>query len=196
MKKILLTSTVLFSLAACGGEPAAQAPATSDVQTQSSKPAQAAITVMETDWATYRNHANALLKAKRTGINIPDTAEPTDNGDGNRKLYEQLADGFILSVITNAEGKLNEVRIIWQPENNPQRAKQLSAASAALLAATNPDDRSLFDDTTSQMEQAIQSHNSQSGGADSGLQKFTRFDIDYKIAVTNQPSVLLTAKAK
>lgn len=193
MKKTLLTLSVLFALAACGDTPAEQAAAP---VAEASQPAQTNIAVMDTDWPTYMQHANTALKAANTGISIPNTAAPSDNGDGTQKLYQQLVDGLTLSVITNDAGKLNEVRIIWQPENNPKQTKQLSAAAAALLAATNPDDRSLFDDTTYQMEQAIQSHNSQSGGADSGLQKFTRFDIDYKIAATNQPSVLLTANAK
>ncbi len=198
MKKTLLALSLLFALTACGGENSAKAPApeASAAQPQASAPVQSAIATMDTDWATYRQQANNLLKDKRTGISIPDTAEPSDNGDGSHKLYQQLADGLVLSVITDATSKLSEVRIIWQPENNPKQSQQLSVAAVSLLAATNADDRKLFDDATYQMAQAIESHNAKSGGASSGLQKFTRFDIDYKIAVTNQPSVLLTANAK
>ena len=88
MKKTLLALSLLFALTACGGENSAKAPTPEApaAQPQASAPVQSAIATMDTDWATYRQQANNLLKDKRTGISIPDTAEPSDNGDGSHKL--------------------------------------------------------------------------------------------------------------
>ena len=60
----------------------------------------------------------------------------------------------------------------------------------SLLAAADPEDRSLAKDISSQIEQAVADHNQ---GKDP-TRIATRNGITYKTTVTNLPSVVLTAQ--
>ncbi|WP_325320165.1 hypothetical protein [Kingella oralis] len=174
-------------LAACSQEPqSSNSTTTSDV----AAPTIAASTpvptrVMALTYSDYQKVANKLLKVEKTDLTIPEHIHPTPNPKGSKNMLHDLAEGLLLSVETDTQDQISEVRIVWQPEKNPQQSKKLSSAAAALLAATLPDDKSMIKDVKAQMNMAVESNQ---------VREFARFQVSFKIASTNLPSVVLTAK--
>lgn len=100
-------------------------------------------------------------------------------------MLHDLADGLTLAVETDSDNKIQIVRVIWQPEKNPKQNQQLVKGAAALIAATLPDDPTMPKDVAAQINLAA---------TNKDAREFVRGGIAYKIASTNQPSVMLTAK--
>ena len=100
-------------------------------------------------------------------------------------MLHDLADGLTLAVETDSDNKIQIVRVIWQPEKNPKQNQQLVKGAAALIAATLPDDPTMPKDVAAQINLAATSKDAR---------EFVRGGIAYKVASTNQPSVMLTAK--
>lgn len=162
---------------------------TQAVEKTASTPDQAASTpafrAMNIDYASYVKSANTLLKSNKTGLQIPDHIYPTANSSGGKNMQHDLADGLTLAIDTDTADKIQTVRIVWQPEKNPNKSEQLSKGAAALLAATASDDKTMMRDIQAQMNMAISSNQAR---------EFVRWGHAYKIANTNLPSIVLTAK--
>ena len=194
MKRALLVLSLL-ALVSCGGQPAATEAPSSDPAATAEPAASAPLEKRKTlplDYAAYRTAANAALKQQKSKLVLPENIEPAAVPDepGTRKVAHHYPEGLDVVVETDSAGRMLNLRVIWHSDANPKQAKQLSAAAAVLLAAADPEDRSLAKDISSQIEQAVADHNQ---GKDP-TRIATRNGITYKTTVTNLPSVVLTAQ--
>ncbi len=187
MKNSLLALSLLFGLSACGDtHDPLEKQASQSTQTSASE------SIINLTYPAYLASANKRLQAAKTNLQIPESAIPDADPSGSKKMFHDFSDGLSVSVTTNNEDKVSEVRIVWDTDTATGKAEQLRQAAAALLAATAPEDRTLERDTVDQIKTAIESHNK---GGDP-TRTFARGGIAYKVTVTNLPSVVLTAKAE
>lgn len=189
MKKLIAALLAIGVIAAIVAPREETNAPTQAVEKTASSPAQAASKptsrVMNIAYADYVKAANALLKSNKTGLTIPDHVYPTPNSSGGKNMQHDLTDGLTLAIDTDTADKIQTVRIVWQPEKNPNKSEQIGKAAAALLAAATPDDKSMTRDVVAQMNEAVRSNQAR---------EFVRWSNAYKIASTNLPSVVLTAK--
>ena len=139
------------------------------------------------DYANYVSAANTLLKNNKTGLKIPNHIQPTPNANGGKNMLYDLDDGLTLLIETNAEDKLQNVRIVFNPDKNPNKSTSLRQGAAILLAALAPNDKTMLRDVEAQMDEAVSSDQAR---------EFVRYGNAYKIVSTHLPSIVLTARAE
>ena len=143
--------------------------------------------IMDMDYASYVSAANTLLKNNKTGLKIPNHVHPTPNANGGKNMLYDLDDGLTLLIDTNAEDKLQNVRIVFDPDKNPNKNTSLRQGAAILLAALAPNDKTMLRDVEAQMDEAVSSDQAR---------EFVRYGNAYKIVSTHLPSIVLTARAE
>ena len=143
--------------------------------------------IMDMDYASYVSAANTLLKNNKTGLKIPNHIHPTPNANGGKNMLYDLDDGLTLLIDTNAEDKLQNVRIVFDPDKNPNKNTSLRQGAAILLAALAPNDKTMLRDVEAQMDKAVSSDQAH---------EFVRYGNAYKIVSTHLPSIVLTARAE